>query len=313
VPIYQFKLDDSVEPSKRKFDHDLENEMRVGEELYYHSTYNPRYIQELNAALVKTGIIPDNTIKKNLIIKDNFKNTKFYKFGLLFLNEREKYSRKDIFELPSSLRNTVYKISLRTGFHLAGDLFKEPIKKGIERKEKDFCLENFKINVIKKAIYKLDFYSFSNLKKYFPNLKTLNEFITKKEYLGDIKITISGLGSHLSSKNSEWRGSKKFQPHLIKDKINDKTLNFAANESNDKEFEKHFVKYLAKLYAKLKEKYEEVYLIRNERFFKLYEFADGKPLEPDYVLFLQQKEVPKILYYQVFIEPKGSYLKEKDA
>ena len=80
---------------------------------------------------------------------------------------------------------------------MAGDLFKEPIKKGIERKEKDFCLEKFKKKVIKKAIYKLDFYSFSNLKKYFPNLETLDEFITKKEYLGDIRITISGLGSQL--------------------------------------------------------------------------------------------------------------------
>ena len=36
-------------------------------------------------------------------------------------------------------------------------------------------------------------------------------------------------------------------------------------------------------------------------------------MEPDCVLFLQQKNEPKILYYQIFIEPKGGYLKEKDA
>src|ERR1043166_8920816 len=40
---------------------------------------------------------------------------------------------------------------------------------------------------------------------------------------------------------------------------------------------------------------------------------EGKPLEPDYVLFLRQKKEPRNLYYQIFIEPKGSYLKEKDA
>jgi type III restriction enzyme len=53
-------------------------------------------------------------------------------------------------------------------------------------------------------------------------------------------------------------------------------------------------------------------LIRNERFFKLYNFEDGRPLEPDYVLFLRQKTLSKNLCYQVFIEPKGAYLKEKD-
>jgi len=53
-------------------------------------------------------------------------------------------------------------------------------------------------------------------------------------------------------------------------------------------------------------------LISNERFFKLYNFEDGRALEPDYVLFLRQKTLSKNLYYQAFIEPKGTYLKEKD-
>jgi len=96
-----FKIDDSDDPSKRKFDHDLKNEMRICEELYYHSNYNPRYIQELNSALIKTGIIPDNTVKKNLIIKNDFKNTEFYKSGFLFLNQPERCSQKDVSELPS--------------------------------------------------------------------------------------------------------------------------------------------------------------------------------------------------------------------
>lgn len=73
------------------------------------------------------------------------------------------------------------------------------------------------------------------------------------------------------------------------------------------------MKYIDKIYSKLQKKYDKIYLVRNERFFKLYNFEDGKPLEPDYVLFLRQKSLSKSLYYQIFIEPKGSYLKEKDA
>jgi type III restriction enzyme len=362
-----FKLEDTDDASKRKFDDDVENEMRICEELYYHSTYNPKYIQELNSALVKTGIVADRTVKRNLTIKDDFKDTKFYKSGFLFLNEQEKYTREDVFGLPTSVRETLYKVSLRTGFNLSSGLFEEQTKKGVERKEKDFTIKDFDTTVIKKAIYKLEFYSFSNLKKFFPNLETLDEFISDKNYLGSIKMTISGLASQLdltpddvldavlqvlehvsksiSGGKLEHKGSKEFKPYLVKDKISAKVLNFAENESDDKEFgksinnaqetsiyldlsnkswyvfndcfgtseEKYFVKYIDKIYHQLKAKYDEIYLVRNERFFKIFNFDDGRPLEPDYVLFLYEKAKPKNLYYQIFIEPKGSHLKEADA
>lgn len=366
-----FKIDNSDDPSKRKFDHDIQNEMRICEELYYHSTYNPRYIQELTLVLKKTGIMADNTIKKNLIIKNEFKNTKFYKSGLLFLNQQEKNSREDVFKLPSSIKDFPYKFSLRTGLNLFQELFENRIEeKGIEKKEQDFWIKNFKPGIVKKALYKFDFYSFSNLKKYFPNLEKLDEFIEKDEYLGGIKITVSSLETQLEKLNPEdeldilvktinqittslissdleFKGSKEFKPYLLKEKISDKELNFTPSESvnGDRETgksmnniqetkipldlsnrswhvfndnfgtseEKHFVKYINKIYEKLQKKYDEIYLVRNERFFRLYTFEDGRPLEPDYVLFLKMKETTKKFYYQIFIEPKGSHLKEIDA
>lgn len=363
-----FKLDENDQASKRKFDGDITNEMRICEELYYHSTYNPKYIQELNSALVKTGIVADKTIKRDFKIKEDFKESKFYKSGMLFLNEQEKYTREDVFGLPSSVRDTLYKVSLRTGFNLSSGLFEEQTKKGVSKIEKDFSIKDFNKTVVKKAIYKLEFYSFSNLKTYFPNLESLDEFITDKNYLGSIKMTISGLSSQLealspddvldavlqvlehiskgvSGEKLEYKGSKEFKPYMIKDKISEKVLNFAENESEDKEFgksinnaqetsiyldlsnkswyvfndcfgtseEKYFIKYIDKIYNQLREKYDEVYLVRNERFFKLYNFDDGRPLEPDFVLFLYQKAKPKSLHYQVFVEPKGNHLKQVDA
>jgi type III restriction enzyme len=363
-----FKLEETDQASKRKFDGDITHEMRICEELYYHSTYNPKYIQELNSALVKTGIVADKTIKRSFTIKDDFKDSKFYKSGMLFLNEQQKYTREDVFGLPSSARDTLYRVSLRTGFNLSSGLFEEQTKKGVSKAEKDFSIKDFNKTVVKKAIYKLEFYSFSNLKTYFPNLESLDEFITDKNYLGSLKMTISGLSSQLdalspddvldavlqvlekvsksvSSEKLEYKGSKEFKPYMIKDKISEKVLNFAENESEDKEFgksinnaqetsiyldlsnkswyvfndcfgtseEKYFIKYIDKIYNQLREKYDEVYLVRNERFFKLYNFDDGRPLEPDFVLFLYQKAKPKSLHYQVFIEPKGSHLKQTDA
>lgn len=363
-----FRLAEGNQISKRKFDDDIENEMRICEELYYHSTYNPKYIQELTSALVTTGIIADKTVKQNLTLKDEFKETKFFKSGLLFLNEQEKYTREDVFGLQSSLRERLYKISLRTGFNLSNGIFDKQTKKGVDKNDKDFSLKDFNKTVVKKAIYKLDFYSFSNLKTYFPNLESIDDFISNDNYLGSIRMTISGLSSQLenltpddvldavlqvleqiskgvSSDKVEYKGSKVFKPYLIKDKISEKALSFTESDSDDKEFgksisnaqetniyldlsnkswyvfsdcfgtseEKYFIKYIDKVHNQLREKYDEVYLVRNERFFKLYNFDDGKPLEPDFVLFLCQKTNPQSVHYQVFIEPKGGHLKETDA
>ncbi|KLL03238.1 MAG: type III deoxyribonuclease, partial [Mycoplasmataceae bacterium RV_VA103A] len=304
-----FKINETDEPSKRKFDRDLQNEMRVCEELYYHSNYNPRYIQELTSALIKTGIIPDNTIKIKLVIKKEFKNTEFYRSGLLFLNQLEKYPREDVWELPSAILNFPYQVSLRTNISLSRDLFESQVKENVETQEKVFWIKNLKPHIIKKALYKFDFYSFSNLKKWFPNLEKLDEFIKNEKYLGGVKITVSGLKSQLkelkpedeiniliktigqitsslASNSPEFRGSKEFRHILLKEKIGDKELNFALNESWDKELgksmnnnqktefylslndrpwhvfedcfgtseEKHFVKYIDKIYDKLQEK-----------------------------------------------------------
>ena len=121
-------------------------------------------------------------------------------------------------------------------------------------------------------------------------------------------------------------------------------MNFSSDEGDDKEFgksmndanetaihldlstrnwfvfddcfgtseEKLLIKYIDKRYADLKKKYSDVYLIRNERHFKLYNFDDGRPLEPDFVLYLIGKDKQDTMHYQVFIEPKGGHLLRQD-
>jgi type III restriction enzyme len=46
-------------------------------------------------------------------------------------------------------------------------------------------------------------------------------------------------------------------------------------------------------------------LFRNEQIFKIYNFSDGEPFYPDFVLFLRKKETKQEFVYQIFIEPKG--------
>jgi type III restriction enzyme len=62
---------------------------------------------------------------------------------------------------------------------------------------------------------------------------------------------------------------------------------------------------------KLKAEYENIYLVRNEGHFAIYNFADGQAFQPDFVLFLRERS-GKLLTYQIFIEPKGKHLRERD-
>ena len=77
--------------------------------------------------------------------------------------------------------------------------------------------------------------------------------------------------------------------------------------------EKAFVAYFRGYVAELRKVYDRIYLIRNEREFHIYSFEDGERFEPDYVLFLQSDKTDGFEQLQIFIEPKGSQLLEKDA
>ena len=57
--------------------------------------------------------------------------------------------------------------------------------------------------------------------------------------------------------------------------------------------------------------FKKIYLVRNERQLKIYNFKDGQAFEPDYLLFLVDKKGKK-LTYQLFLEPKGKYLQSQD-
>lgn len=78
--------------------------------------------------------------------------------------------------------------------------------------------------------------------------------------------------------------------------------------------EKAFIKYFSGVVAGLKKEYDEVYLVRNERIpaLAIYEFDTGERFEPDFLLFLQKKGTDDYLQEQIYIEPKGSHLLEKD-
>ena len=255
---FPFKLNEDQDKFKRKFDQELENDMKIVEELYYHSSHNPRYIQELKTALRDTGIMPPQEPKTvDLKVKDNIKKTNFWKNGFIFINQRIESDRsriKDISDIDVSKNFGPF--NLRTGFTQDRIIFVEEIKAEEDRITKQFELKNFNETIIKKALSKHDFYKFDNLQIYFPKLNSMNEFI---ESLKQIKVDIRSSKTRLNNLNpddklevclnifkqlesqikagyTDYKGTKLFVQNKINDVVKDKTLNINVGDYSDQEF-----------------------------------------------------------------------------
>lgn len=70
----------------RKYDKDLNNELRILETLYYHIMEDSRYVSEIKKALNEAGIGDNNTVRKTLRLKKSFKQTKFFREARVVYN-----------------------------------------------------------------------------------------------------------------------------------------------------------------------------------------------------------------------------------
>jgi len=254
-----FTLDVTESKYQRKYDEDIDNELRICEELFYHSSYNPKYIHELNEALHEIGIKPKESRELQLDLKLDFKESDFYKNGIVFLNKKIKNNRADIFSLPTNIIKQTHKVKLKTGYGIATTIFNEEDSGNRKYTLKDFKISDFDNRVIRKAISKLNFYHFNNLKSFLPNLQSINEFITSDNYLNNVVIEVEGSESLLkkitpilqiqiltevlekvshtiSSEQVEFKGTKMFEPFNIYKKLKDKRLNIYVNDSGDQEY-----------------------------------------------------------------------------
>lgn len=85
---YPFISDNPEQKNVRKFDNNENEELRLIEQLHYHSASNPKYIQEIRQALVTSGLMDENYIERTLELKESFKKTRTYTDGVVYLNER---------------------------------------------------------------------------------------------------------------------------------------------------------------------------------------------------------------------------------
>jgi len=352
---FPFVTPDSPDRYRRKFDKNLTSELRVLEELHYHSINDSRYISELRAALIEEGMVDEREEIKQLSLKNSFMTTDFYQHGLIYLNERVRNKNEQVHsfsDMGVSLQN--YRYTLATGRGTSEAILDEHsnVNKITDPARKEIKVKGIPVNIVRNAIARNSFFSFKSLKKHFPHLKTIHQFINMDEYLGGLAITFHGdlhdplpnivqldamsglleqIASEMRKSITEYRGTETFEPNEIDSVFTDKTLKLiegTEKANGDVQFvssrewyvfnanygtreEKAFVRMLDSQMSTLREKYDGLYLIRNERHFRIYSFDEGQAFEPDFVLFLRENS-GEILTYQIFIEPKGKHLKEHD-
>ena len=353
---------------KRKFDKDLSNPLRLCESLVYHSAYNPRYIQELNSALREIGLVANESIAKDMKLKEAFKESRTYKSGMLFVNSliQKDYSR--VVSLESYLSSQTFNVQMKTGFTTASQVF-EDNPDGGKRVRSSFQVSLDQVNkhITRKALNRNGFFTFGNLKAYLPNLVSIDDFVSNKAYFGGVSVTVDGphssiealsadeqlqmvmevcseIENRMRSQKTDYVGSEEFKPVSLAEVLKDKVINITNDDAGNKELgrsmstpgesalhldlaneewfshedfygtseEKHLILFFKSLVPRLREHFSDVHLIRNERFFKIYNFADGAATEPDFFAMFQGKIEKKTVSLQVFIEPKGDHLLAHD-
>lgn len=199
---FPFQLNNEKDKFTRKYDNDPANDLKVLEELFYHTKEDSRYISEIKKALIDSGIYEDdeNLVTKQLTLKFDFKKTDFYKTGSVFYNKKiEKDFKKvqSFADLGVKKRNFDYELS--SGFGKMSSAFFE-LEKEYEAeiiKSKDVKLSDIPSHIIRFALSNNPFFYFSNITRYFPNINSISDFINKPEYLAGLEITFKGTQTRL--------------------------------------------------------------------------------------------------------------------
>ena len=362
---YPFVIGNNVEEKyTRKFDENENNELRVIEQLHYHSANNPRYISELKQVLRESGIYDDQELEeRQLKLKESFKKTRTYTDGVVWMNKRLSYQ-----ELAEGRQESLFDTSFipksfevvlpSQGVHDI-DAFDESlyISEPLDSVSFKFGKE-IGNNIVRAAINRNKNFTFDNLQEAFIGLGSVSGFITM---LSDIDVRVESqhklvsdltpenklyiteqllhhIEKDLIPKEERFFGSDTFEKYQIKDLFEDNILRkYTIKKNSEAEFglsqknpaetnyyedldsldwyayddnfgtdeEKLLVRLLKDLMTELEEKWTDIYLLRNEKAVRIYSFDKGKPFEPDFLMFANDKETGNVSW-QIFIEPKGS-------
>ena len=360
VRYYPFVYQDKIK-NKRKFDENIGNEMRVLEELYYHSDSDHRYISDLKSQLKEKGFIQDSRIEKRFKIKSHFADSDFFKSVKIWKNEKIENTERRQKTLEYLKENLELKFDVESLGIIEEQIdfnnkdsdterlnINDVNKKTITKTIKDFEKHIFNKAINIKSKKQNSLLRFEALKQEI-DVEAMEDFRTK--FIGDLKIKLATVKSsfdEISNKEklsvllkaldiiftelkqhiNPYKGTE-FKDYNLSDFFSEEVRKNVKKDDDSKRLEdelkyedwyvvdqfygtseeKGLIEFIKDTIINLQNKYKEVYLLRNEEQYKIYDFKTGRGFQPDFILFLKDKTN---LQYQVFIEPKGDNLLEKD-
>ncbi|MCC0690185.1 DEAD/DEAH box helicase family protein [Clostridioides sp. ZZV14-6387] len=346
----------------RRFDNTVNEELKLLESLHYHTMNDPNYIKNLVKSLdsIKLSVEDDSDFDiYSTDIKSSFKRSEAYKTGKLYYNMIE--------DVPQETYTSLAGFGVKLDEVYTADLISITTEAEFVSKERQVQIRDElitrDIRLFKKAMDRNSFFKFSNLKEYMPTLKSKNEFINDKRWLGKVRIQarianesnkltkeqelhaiemyLKYLEKTIKKNYCKKRGTNIFKSVLINQvvqpyrkkvskgfsgiSIHEKVLPYSMKGKDWFVFEnaivngleKSLIDLMSNFIKTLQKKYKKVYLIRNDEqsgLVKLHQFSSNSGIAvydgfmPDFILYLEGEGY----IYQVYIEPKGDNLLERD-
>jgi type III restriction enzyme len=195
---------------KRKFDKDLNHELRLLEELLFHSKTNPRYIQELRTALVESGISPEHAEKRSISLKSEIAQDSKWKKALIFTNSRERYLGNEVLsfaeanvQFDSEAEGNLYKLPTRTAIEIGIFTGSISVSEGVSLDVQYVKISSIPLNILRTALWDDRRGNFATLSRYFQGLRSTEQFLTDFGFLGSVSVKVSGLSSQLKKLTAE--------------------------------------------------------------------------------------------------------------
>ncbi|MGU8019308.1 DEAD/DEAH box helicase family protein [Streptococcus suis] len=261
---FPFVIGDNLEEKYiRKFDDNENNEIRVIEQLHYHSANNPRYISELKQVLRESGIFDDQNLEgRELKLKESFKKTRTYTDGVVWMNRRLSYEQL-LEQRQGSLFDTNFipkSFEVKLPTHGVRDIEAFDESMYISESLEVLTFKFGKVigkNIVRTAINRNKKFTFENLKNAFVGLGSVSAFIgmlaeidiraeSQYQMMSDLtpddKLYITekllhNIEKDLIATEERFFGSEKFEQYKIKDLFEDNILRkYTINHQSQSEF-----------------------------------------------------------------------------
>lgn len=334
----------------RRFDYEA-SELKAIEALHYHTINENQYIKNLHQSLETANIEvkEDQYNRLEAKVKRSIRKEKWFNEGKIYVNQvvpttQEDYqSFKDYNVFPEYEVDYEYSVeqSYATDKEIVSGserhrqelpISKHLLQKAIQR-NKFFRFSNLKeyvpsISSMKEFIEDKQFLGQLSVHVSLPLHISIDQ-LSPIQQLKIVERFLAYAEKNIRSNYMKVKGTPLFEgvalPELIDDyvvEINRVThMSQVIQERNmrnqdwfvyDKaivnNLENDLIDFVNDYVEKLKEKFEDVYLIRNERKIKIVEINGTRGFMPDFLLYMKNKAIT----YQVFLEPKGDNLLEKD-